>query len=78
MVTRLAQWDRGAGFPAIRAEWLSHAAGIGGDIVVRLPDRELAGKFDSLHRMGRLMLRLPAGQLEAIAAGEVFPAQVSA
>ena len=78
MVTRLAQWDRGAGFPAIRAEWLSHAAGIGGDIVVRLPDRELAGKFESLDRMGRLMLRLPAGQLEAIAAGEVFPAQVSA
>ena len=78
MVTRLAQWDRGAGFPAIRAEWLSHAAGIGGDIVVRLPDRELSGKFESLDQMGRLMLRLPAGQLEAIAAGEVFPAQVSA
>jgi BirA family biotin operon repressor/biotin-[acetyl-CoA-carboxylase] ligase len=77
MVTRLAQWDRGAGFAAIRAEWLSQAAGIGGDIVVRLPDRELAGKFESLDQMGRLMLRLPAGQLEAIAAGEVFPAQVS-
>lgn len=78
MLTRLAQWDRGAGFPAIRAEWLSHAAGIGGDIVVRLPDRELSGKFESLDQMGRLMLRLPAGQLEAIAAGEIFPAQVSA
>ena len=78
MVTRLAQWDRGAGFPAIRAEWLSHAAGIGGDSVVRLPGRELAGTFESLDQMGRLMLRLPAGQLEAITAGEIFPAQVSA
>jgi len=77
MVARLAQWDRGAGFAAIRAEWLSHAAGIGGDIVVRLPDRELSGKFESLDQIGRLMLRLPAGQLEAITAGEVFPAQVS-
>ena len=77
MVARLAQWDRGAGFAAIRAEWLSHAAGIGGDIVVRLPDRELSGKFESLDQMGRLMLRLPAGRLEAIAAGEIFPAQVS-
>ena len=77
MVARLAQWDRGASFASIRAEWLSHAAGIGGDIVVRLPDRELSGKFESLDQMGRLMLRLPAGRLEAIAAGEIFPAQVS-
>ena len=77
MAARLAQWDRGAGFAAIRAEWLSHAAGIGGDIVVRLPDRELAGTFESLDQTGRLMLRLPAGQLEAITAGEIFPAQVS-
>ena len=59
MVARLAQWDRGAGFAAIRAEWLTHAAGIGGDIQVRLPDRELTGTFESLDRMGRLMLRLP-------------------
>jgi len=73
MVLRLAQWNRGAGFAAIRAAWLAHAAGIGGDIVVRLPDRELSGKFEALDRMGRLMLRLPAGTLEAITVGEVFP-----
>jgi BirA family biotin operon repressor/biotin-[acetyl-CoA-carboxylase] ligase len=72
MVARLAQWNRGSGFGAIRAEWLAHAAGIGGDIVVRLPDRELSGKFETLDRMGRLMLRLPAGTLEAITVGEVF------
>jgi BirA family biotin operon repressor/biotin-[acetyl-CoA-carboxylase] ligase len=72
MVARLAQWNRGTGFAAIRAEWLAHAAGIGGDIVVRLPDRELSGKFETLDRNGRLMLRLPAGTLEAITVGEVF------
>lgn len=72
MWRRLAQWDRGSGFAAIRAEWLAHAAGIGGDIVVRLPGRELAGTFETLDRMGRLMLRLPAGKLEAITVGEVF------
>ena len=72
MVARLAQWHRGSGFAAIRAEWLRHAAGIGGDIVVRLPDRELGGRFETLDRMGRLMLRLPAGKLEAITVGEVF------
>jgi BirA family biotin operon repressor/biotin-[acetyl-CoA-carboxylase] ligase len=78
MLTRLAQWRRGDGFATIRAEWLKHAAGIGGDIVVRLPDRELSGTFETLDRMGRLMLRLPAGQLEAITVGDVFPMRVSA
>jgi BirA family biotin operon repressor/biotin-[acetyl-CoA-carboxylase] ligase len=72
MRARLAQWDAGSGFAAIRAEWLSHAAGIGGDIRVRLSGRELSGKFETLDRMGRLMLRLPAGNLEAITVGEVF------
>jgi len=70
MQARLAQ--RETGFATIRADWLARAAGLGGDIVVRLPDRELAGKFETLDRMGRLMLRLPAGTLEAITVGEVF------
>jgi BirA family biotin operon repressor/biotin-[acetyl-CoA-carboxylase] ligase len=78
IVARLAQWDRGAGFSATRAEWLSHAAGVGGDIVVRLPDRELAGRFEALDPAGRLMLRLPTGHIEAITAGDVFPARVTA
>jgi BirA family biotin operon repressor/biotin-[acetyl-CoA-carboxylase] ligase len=79
MLVRLAQWDRGADFSAIRAEWLSHAAGLGGDINVRLSDRELTGRFESLDQMGRLMLRLPGGAVEAITAGEIFaPARANA
>jgi BirA family biotin operon repressor/biotin-[acetyl-CoA-carboxylase] ligase len=79
MVSRFAQWDRGAGFGAIRAEWLTHAAGIGGDIHVRLSDRELTGIFETLDPAGRLMLRLPGGAVEAITAGEIFaPARVPA
>lgn len=77
VVTRLAQWDRGSGFAAIRSEWLANAAGLGGDIHVRLAGRELTGRFETLDRMGRLMLRLPAGNLEAITVGELFaPARV--
>jgi BirA family transcriptional regulator, biotin operon repressor / biotin---[acetyl-CoA-carboxylase] ligase len=74
MVTRLAQWDRGAGFAMIRNGWLSHAAGLGGDIHVRLSDREVSGTFETLDQTGRLTLRLPDGALESIAAGEVFVA----
>jgi BirA family transcriptional regulator, biotin operon repressor / biotin---[acetyl-CoA-carboxylase] ligase len=78
MVARLAQWDRGAGFAAIRAAWLTHAAGIGSEIVVRLAGRELAGLFESLDAAGRLMLRRPGGEVEAITAGEVFPIRIPA
>ncbi|TMJ04479.1 MAG: biotin--[acetyl-CoA-carboxylase] ligase [Alphaproteobacteria bacterium] len=77
MLLRVAHWDRGPGFAEIRSEWLAHAAGIGGDIRVRLADRELTGTFETLDSLGRLMLRLPGGALEAITVGEVFsPARV--
>lgn len=72
MLAQLAAWDRGAGFAAIREQWLAHAAGIGQDITVRLPDRELTGRFETIDTFGRLMLGLPDGRIEAISAGEVF------
>jgi BirA family biotin operon repressor/biotin-[acetyl-CoA-carboxylase] ligase len=78
-LARLTQWDRGAGFAAIRSEWLTYAAGVGGDIQVRLSDRDLTGTFEALDAAGRLMLRLPGGALETITAGEVFaPARAHA
>ena len=77
MVARLEQWDRGSGFAAIRAEWLAHAAGVGGNIHVRLANRELTGTFETLDRMGRLMLRLPGGVLEAITVGEIFASSLT-
>jgi BirA family transcriptional regulator, biotin operon repressor / biotin---[acetyl-CoA-carboxylase] ligase len=73
MLERLVQWCRGAGFAAIRAEWMAAAVGIGADMRVRLPDRELIGRGETLDENGRLMLRLADGSALAIAAGEVFP-----
>ena len=73
MQERIAQWRRGAGFAAIRADWVARAAGIGGDMRVRLPDRELLGRGEALDEHGRLLLRLADGSVQAIAAGEVFP-----
>jgi BirA family biotin operon repressor/biotin-[acetyl-CoA-carboxylase] ligase len=73
MAQRLAQWRRGVGFPEIRADWIARAAGIGGDMRARLPDREIIGRGEGLDEHGRLLLRLPDGSLQAIAAGEVFP-----
>ena len=73
MAQRLAQWRRGAGFTEIRGDWIARAAGIGGDMRARLPDREIIGRGEGLDEQGRLLLRLPNGSLQAIAAGEVFP-----
>jgi BirA family biotin operon repressor/biotin-[acetyl-CoA-carboxylase] ligase len=73
MARRLAQWQCGAGFPTIRADWLERSIGIGGDLLVRLPGRELTGKFEALDERGRLLLRLPDGALETVSAGDVFP-----
>jgi BirA family biotin operon repressor/biotin-[acetyl-CoA-carboxylase] ligase len=71
-LARLRQWDRGAGFAAVRQDWLARAAGIGHEIRVRLPEQELAGRFEALDAAGRLVLRLPDGGLQTITAGEVF------
>ncbi len=73
MATRLRQWDRGAGFAAIRTGWLARAGGVGRAIRVRLAEREACGHFEAIDEAGRLVLRAADGSLDAIAAGEVFP-----
>jgi len=78
MLGRLAQWRSGAGFAALRADWLAHAAGIGETMRVRLPERDLVGRGEGLDDSGCLLLRLADGSLQTIAAGEVFPLTGSA
>jgi BirA family biotin operon repressor/biotin-[acetyl-CoA-carboxylase] ligase len=72
MHARLRQWDNGAGFSAIRSAWLLRATGLGKDIRVRLPAKELAGQFQGLDDAGHLLLRLPDGSIQAVSSGEVF------
>jgi BirA family biotin operon repressor/biotin-[acetyl-CoA-carboxylase] ligase len=71
MLDRLRQWAEG--FAGIRTAWLARAGGLGGALTARLGTRELTGRFEALDEAGRLLLRLPDGLLETIAAGEVFP-----
>jgi BirA family biotin operon repressor/biotin-[acetyl-CoA-carboxylase] ligase len=53
------------------AAWLKRAAGIGEPIRVRLPESELAGRFQGLDEAGRLLLE-DADGIETITAGDVF------
>jgi BirA family biotin operon repressor/biotin-[acetyl-CoA-carboxylase] ligase len=73
MLQRLAQWRRGSGFAVIRADWLERAAGIGGDLRVRLPGREFFGRWEGLDDNGGLLLRVVDGTVRTINAGDVFP-----
>ena len=71
MMRRFKQWDRSAGFEAIRRDWLARAAGLGGTIRIALPDGERSGRFETVDARGRLVLRLPDGTIETITAGDV-------
>jgi BirA family transcriptional regulator, biotin operon repressor / biotin---[acetyl-CoA-carboxylase] ligase len=73
MCHRIAQWDRGRGFPAILRDWLAHARGVGEPIAVRNGDAEMRGRFVGLDHSGRLMLEGADGGITKIAAGDVFP-----
>jgi BirA family biotin operon repressor/biotin-[acetyl-CoA-carboxylase] ligase len=71
MQKRLGQWKGGFGFSATRADWLKRAAGLGETLRVRLPERELSGRFQGLDDTGRLLLD-QAGRVIPVTAGEVF------
>jgi BirA family biotin operon repressor/biotin-[acetyl-CoA-carboxylase] ligase len=73
MMRRLDQWNRGAGFGLIRADWLKCASGIGREITARLGGRDMSGHFEGLDESGRLLLRLADGTLQTIMAGDIFP-----
>lgn len=72
MPARIAQWNNGNGFPAIRAAWLTRAVAIGSQIRVRLPTQTLTGCFESIDQAGHLVLRMSDNSLETIAAGEIL------
>ena len=73
MLKRLRLWRRGAGFADIRSDWTARGAGMGGDMRVKLLDREIFGHSEGLDERGRLLLRVADGSVQTIAAGEVFP-----
>lgn len=72
----LALWyDRwlAGGFGPVRDGWLARAMGLGGPVVVRLPQRTITGRFVDLDRDGVLLLDPDDGsQRQRIAAGDVF------
>lgn len=71
MAGRLGVWAGGAGFSAIRAAWLSLAAGVGAPIKIARPQGAVEGVFQTVDETGRLILRQSSRDM-AIDAGDVF------
>jgi BirA family biotin operon repressor/biotin-[acetyl-CoA-carboxylase] ligase len=73
MTGRVVQWNRGAGFAAIRSDWLKRAFQLGKTIRIAMPEGEREGRFDGIDDSGRLMLSRADNASEAITAGDVLP-----
>ncbi len=78
MIGRLVQWNRGAGFAAIRTDWLKRAFALNEAIVVAAADGERSGRFETIDDTGRLVLRRADGTAETVTAGDVLPALAKA
>ena len=63
------------GAAAIRDCWLERAVGLGQEIIVRLPTKEIHGVFEGLDASGALILARTDGARELITAGEIFAEQ---
>jgi BirA family biotin operon repressor/biotin-[acetyl-CoA-carboxylase] ligase len=59
------------GLAPLRRAWAARVGGIGEQIIVRLPDKELTGIFEGVAEDGALILR-QGEQLQHITAGDVF------
>ena len=67
----LELWNCGNNFAAIRAEWLTHCAGLGTRITVTLPRQTMSGIFETIDPTGRLVLVIDEGR-QTIDAGDVL------
>jgi BirA family biotin operon repressor/biotin-[acetyl-CoA-carboxylase] ligase len=62
----------GAGqFTALANEWEEHGTTIGHDVVIRIGDRQVRGRAESLGEDGELLVRTEHGHLERIIGGDV-------
>lgn len=74
-----AIWNEGRGLAEIRRRWLARAAGLGGEVAVRLEGEVVRGRFETIDEGCRFVIRTAEGRAVTIAAGDVhFGAVASA
>jgi BirA family biotin operon repressor/biotin-[acetyl-CoA-carboxylase] ligase len=65
-------WDNGSGFEQIRRLWLERAAGLGQPVAVHTGSFTVEGTFDTIDKLGCLIIRTSEGRLMPISAGDVY------
>ena len=58
-------------FSSLADEWEKHDTTIGHDVVIRVGDRQICGRAESLGEDGALLVRTQYGRLERIVGGDV-------
>lgn len=72
-------WADGRGLTAIRQRWLERAAGLGGEVAVRIDGDVVRGVFETIDEDCRFVIRESGGRMITVAAGDVhFGAVASA
>ena len=72
-------WNDGRGLAAVRQRWLERAAGLGGEVAVRIDGNVVRGTFETIDEDCRFVIRDDEGSVLTIAAGDVhFGAVASA
>ena len=69
-----ADWEarfRRMGFAPIREAWLARATGIGEEIVARLPNARVTGRFETVDPQGSLVVATADGRV-VLPAADVF------
>jgi BirA family transcriptional regulator, biotin operon repressor / biotin---[acetyl-CoA-carboxylase] ligase len=61
----------GGQFAAVADEWEAHGTTIGQNVVIRMGERQIRGRAESLGEDGELLLRTDHGHLERVVGGDV-------
>lgn len=64
-------WADGRGLTAIRQRWLERAAGLGGEVAVRIDGDVVRGVFETIDEDCRFVIRESGGRMITVAAGDV-------
>lgn len=65
-------WDMGRGLDQIRKRWLERAHGLGDNVAIKLQDKIVEGRFETIDAACRFVIRDDDGERIAITAGDVY------
>ena len=70
-VDNVVRWQGGRDLGDVRTRWLARAAGLGGEVAVRLDGRVVRGRFETIDEACRFVIRGHDGERIIVAAGDV-------